>query len=502
MLQRANAFQLLYCVKALHEICGKVHCDLKPEHFLLFDAEFRLIDYGACVDEGTHCIPAFNATYASPEVARAIVTKEPIVITRAADVWACGLILHELFTGEPLLDESVDLERRTAEPAAIDAIVQERLDASVKLPEHAPEILRGMLWAQPEKRLTLRELLQRRFFRPPKVTQELQQVTLLAVFCSPTHAYSTAQGKLVPIRSEFRLNLEKEMRETCDAIPFRERELRPAARFEDIEEVIRGRRHSFGLSPRILHFSGHAFGEEGAAGEGNRTALWFLRPDGSPEPLEAERLIKMLRRAIENKMCTNLECVFLNACGVLHSLGRALHTEFPFLTVIGFTTRVLDKAALTFASGFYTYLGREVEDGRKGSIVKAFESGQRAWDEGGFITGDPDAPLTHPNPRPHGIVGILRGQLKASEQRRGALQRTGSQKLVRRQRSGEQSASPKSRKASPGAHTAKKWSSVGAPAPAPPDVSAPATAPPPPKDGPAPAVPRTAPNPQLFDRPH
>lgn len=45
----------------------------------------------------------FTAAYCSPERARAEVLHQPLEVTRALDVWALGLIIYEIFAGEPLM---------------------------------------------------------------------------------------------------------------------------------------------------------------------------------------------------------------------------------------------------------------------------------------------------------------------------------------------------------------------------------------------------------------
>ena len=55
---------------------------------------------------------------------------------------------------------------------------------------------------------------------------------------------------------------------------------------------------------------------------------------------------------MDAQLCRGLECVFINACNVFQSLGMAIHDAFPHITVIAYSTRVADKAATAFASGF------------------------------------------------------------------------------------------------------------------------------------------------------
>ena len=106
MYQRADAWQLLQCVNALHENCMKVHTDIKLQHFLRIADQIRLIDYDSVVEENTeHSMPNYTPEYVSPEVAYARQNNKPVRMTRAVDVWACGLVLFELFTGGKSLCE-------------------------------------------------------------------------------------------------------------------------------------------------------------------------------------------------------------------------------------------------------------------------------------------------------------------------------------------------------------------------------------------------------------
>jgi sugar/nucleoside kinase (ribokinase family)/serine/threonine protein kinase len=170
VVQRADAWQLLQCVNALHESCMKVHTDIKLQHFLRIADQIRLIDYDSVVEENTeHSMPNYTPEYVSPEVAYARQNNKPVMMTRAVDVWACGLVLFELFTGgQSLFDSSGDSVEMLGgvrdtewetQAKIVDGIVKQRLDAS-QLSESAREILLSMLHADPYERVLLRDLLQ------------------------------------------------------------------------------------------------------------------------------------------------------------------------------------------------------------------------------------------------------------------------------------------------------------------------------------------------------
>ena len=95
---RTHALRLIHCILALHDR-SLVHTDLKLEHFMRFGGEWKLVDLGAVVEDGTTCIPACTVRYAAPEVAAAVLESTPLRVTGAIDVWALGVILYELFAG-------------------------------------------------------------------------------------------------------------------------------------------------------------------------------------------------------------------------------------------------------------------------------------------------------------------------------------------------------------------------------------------------------------------
>jgi hypothetical protein len=102
------AEQVLRGLESLHQ-AGVVHRDLKPENAIV-DAGFRLrlIDFGLAKALPSGPAPGSAAPtlglvgtprYMSPEQVSA--NAEP---TRAADLWAFGCVLYELFTGRPLFE--------------------------------------------------------------------------------------------------------------------------------------------------------------------------------------------------------------------------------------------------------------------------------------------------------------------------------------------------------------------------------------------------------------
>lgn len=89
-----------------------------------------------------------------------------------------------------------------------------------------------------------------------------------------------------------------------------------------------------------------------------------------PTPLEFIRLLQSL----PHRQLQRLECIVLNACRSSSPLADMIHSEFPDLLIVSWSTLLDDAAACTFASGFYGFLGIECRRGHAGDLVDAIVS--------------------------------------------------------------------------------------------------------------------------------
>lgn len=109
------------------------------------------------------------------------------------------------------------------------------------------------------------------------------------------------------------------------------------------------------VAPQIVHFSGHGT----SAGE-----LCFEDLLGKSQPVPPDALANLFELVAEQ-----VSCVVLNAC-YSEAQAKAIAKHIPF--VIGMNQSIGDKAAITFAVGFYKALGagRVFEDAYKFALVE------------------------------------------------------------------------------------------------------------------------------------
>ncbi|MDD3213259.1 MAG: protein kinase [Eubacteriales bacterium] len=161
---RELLYELAVCLSRLHAQ-GVVHGDLKPDHILLQQENnrLRLIDFdGSFLEESPpreaaeiECDPAYMA----PETFLCV-SGEPVTISRKADTFAFGAIVHKLWTGElPVGENSTYLYEAVLKGAPI--------RISRNLPTSCHWLVRKCLSRDPENRPDDGSLL--RLLAPPSV---------------------------------------------------------------------------------------------------------------------------------------------------------------------------------------------------------------------------------------------------------------------------------------------------------------------------------------------
>lgn len=138
-----------------------------------------------------------------------------------------------------------------------------------------------------------------------------------------------------------RLRLDQELRDIAEGLQQRASqrdqfnlEQRWAVRPRDIQRAM------LDVEPQIVHFSGHGAGEQG---------LVFEDESGKAKLVNGEALAGLFELFSDQ-----IKCVVLNGC-YSEVQAKAIAQHIPY--VIGMNKEIGDKAAISFAVGFYDALG-------------------------------------------------------------------------------------------------------------------------------------------------
>ncbi|RDX89386.1 Serine/threonine-protein kinase TIO, partial [Mucuna pruriens] len=178
-------------VKALHYLHSNriIHRDMKPQNILIgAGSVVKLCDFGfaRAMSTNTVVLRSIKGTplYMAPELVR----EQPY--THTVDLWSLGVILYELFVGQPpFYTNSVY--------ALIRHIVKDPVKYPDRMSPNFKSFLKGLLNKAPESRLTWPALLEHPFVK--ETSDELEARELREISRSPVHsdAARMVEGKNV-----------------------------------------------------------------------------------------------------------------------------------------------------------------------------------------------------------------------------------------------------------------------------------------------------------------
>lgn len=154
--------QIIAAIDYCHQF-NIAHRDLKPENILL-DEDFnvKIADFGMAAWQANGMLRTSCGSphYAAPEIVSAKAYNGS-----AADIWSCGVILHALLAGRlPFDDEDIGI--------LLEKVKEGAFDMPEDIHPLAQDLIKKMLTANTEDRITMPELLVHPFFTSikPKAT--------------------------------------------------------------------------------------------------------------------------------------------------------------------------------------------------------------------------------------------------------------------------------------------------------------------------------------------
>jgi len=152
------AHQVLSALQHLHTVVGICHRDVKLDNFRFrqqgSDLVLLDVDTAHCLNSEKCQHVAGTLGYLAPEVVRSMQEKQPAPADSHVDIWACGVVLYALLTGEPPLPSNDNFALGTTRGSAF--LVGRALNAKQLsgTSAHARDLLKGMLDPEQQTRFS------------------------------------------------------------------------------------------------------------------------------------------------------------------------------------------------------------------------------------------------------------------------------------------------------------------------------------------------------------
>lgn len=182
---RYHAREMLRCVKVVHD-SGIVHSDLKPANFVFVKGVLKIIDFGIANAVPEHTVNIYRENqigtpnYMAPEalVAMNYTQGEEKIhqqnrwkVGKPSDIWSCGCIIYQMIYGRPPYGGFQGQNRLLAiMNPEVKIIFSDRTSKDEVIPRSALDAMKSCLVRNPEKRLSVDEILETNFLKPVMVT--------------------------------------------------------------------------------------------------------------------------------------------------------------------------------------------------------------------------------------------------------------------------------------------------------------------------------------------
>ena len=198
-------FQLIQGLQYLQKK-NIIHCDLKPVNLFIDDKlELKIADFGFVRKEKDDDIRndgKFGTTlYMSPEMNN----KEIGKLSNKLDIWALGVIMYHLLTGEFPIKNQIDYK-----------VITKDYNLEIEFPEdkiisdEAKDLIKQILIINPEKRPNLSQILYHDFFHIDKLQEKISNLKQLKI-----EDIIKNKTNIEIIRNKNKKNINKENKFPC-----------------------------------------------------------------------------------------------------------------------------------------------------------------------------------------------------------------------------------------------------------------------------------------------
>lgn len=192
LLKRRIFYQTCKAIESMHSK-GLIHRDIKPENVLLdVNLQVKLCDFGWCCKAGD--------LQADPELAGTIAYMSPECLSKmkatfASDLWALGILLFEIYhLHEPFYGDNPQERLRS--------ILESRPVFDPSFPEDARDLFDRCTVIEPERRLSIAELLQHRFFFSLNLEERPSRIAKNFILDSKRNSIESSRKEYSPLLTQ------------------------------------------------------------------------------------------------------------------------------------------------------------------------------------------------------------------------------------------------------------------------------------------------------------